>query len=150
MRHTPDSQQSAASPAAGPVPAAGGGAAASEQAQRREYVRVPASCPVELQTADRSVTVETYSIDVSGGGMLLAGPDTLSAGARIAFWLSTGDDRPPISGRGTVVRVGRHGERAVEIDEISDGNRRRLVRFVFDCQRLTRSKALSWKDRHDG
>ena len=40
-----------------------------------------------------------------------------------------------VSGTGKVVRVDSRGRRAVAFEEISEPDRRRLIRFIFDCQR---------------
>ena len=48
----------------------------------------------------------------------------------------------PISGTGKVVRVDAQGHRAVEFESISDLDRRRLVRFIFECQRAERRRGL--------
>ena len=121
----------------------------TERQQQREYVRAPASRPVHMTLADRSVSFDTYSIDLSGGGLLLAGPCALSLGERICFSLTAVEDRPAISGTGSVLRIGPGGECAIEIEQISDGDRRRLVRFVFECQRLERRRELAKEERHE-
>jgi len=46
-----------------------------------------------------------------------------------------------------VVRIDPQGRRAVEFDSISDLDRRRLVRFIFECQRSERRRGLEGDDR---
>jgi hypothetical protein len=110
--------------------------------QQREYVRVQSTRPV-LVTADGSRgTIQTFSVDLSGGGILLAGPSTLKIGEQVQFRLTTVKGSPPIMGVGTVVRTDTQGRRALCFDEIGEGDHRRLVRFIFDCQRAERRRGL--------
>ncbi|HLI32469.1 MAG TPA: PilZ domain-containing protein [Solirubrobacteraceae bacterium] len=111
--------------------------------QRREYVRVRATCPVEVHIAGTSTPIESSSLDLSGGGMLLGGLDHLRVGDHLDFRLNTAPEAPPITGSGTVVRMESDGRRAIAFDSISEGNQRRLVRFLFECQREERRKGLA-------
>ncbi len=119
-----------------------------EQIQQREYVRVRATRPVAVISGSSQSTVQTFSVDLSGGGMLLAGPSTLRVGEQIQFRLTTAQGNPPVSGVATVVRADSQGRRAVYFDEISEGDHRRLVRFIFDCQRAERRRGLEEGRRH--
>ncbi|HXA55714.1 MAG TPA: PilZ domain-containing protein [Solirubrobacteraceae bacterium] len=112
-----------------------------ELLQEREYVRVQATRPV-MVSGSRGSSCQTFSVDLSGGGILLAGPTTLKIGEQIEFRLSTAKDGPPIVGLATVVRTDSLGRRAVCFDEIGEGDHRRLVRFIFECQRVERRKGL--------
>jgi hypothetical protein len=114
--------------------------------QRREHVRVRATCPVVIRIAGAPAPVETSSYDISGGGMLLSGLDHLRVGDHLDFRLTTAPDAPPITGSGTVVRMESDGRRAVAFDAISEGNQRRLVRYLFECQREERRKGLALED----
>ncbi|HVR06351.1 MAG TPA: PilZ domain-containing protein [Solirubrobacteraceae bacterium] len=113
-----------------------------EVVQEREYVRVPIARPVTIAAGSSRSSVDTYSVDVSGGGMLLAGPATLKVGERVDFRIATAKGGTPIAGRATVVRIDNHGRRAICFDEISEGDHRRLVKFVFECQRAERRRGL--------
>jgi PilZ domain-containing protein len=117
-----------------------------EVIQDREYVRTQASRPVQLTTGASQSAIRTYSVDISGGGMLLAGPATLKIGERIQFRLSTTKGGAPITGTGTVVRTDSQGHRAIRFDEIGEGDRRRLVRFIFECQRAERRRGLEQRN----
>ncbi len=119
-----------------------------EVIQEREYVRVPATRPVAVSAASGPGSVQTFSVDLSGGGMLLAGPGTLKVGERIGFRLTTAQGGAPIVGTGTVVRTDSQGRRAVCFDEISEGDHRRLVRYIFECQRAERRRGLEQGGRH--
>ena len=90
----------------------------------------------------REWRIQSFTVDVSGGGLLLAGPDTLAIGDELEFSLTITPGVTPVSGRGRVVRVDPQGRRAVEFESISDLDRRRLVRFIFECQRTERRRGL--------
>lgn len=113
-----------------------------ELIQQREYVRIQSTRPVLVLTGGRGGTVQTYSVDISGGGILLAGPSTLKIGEQVEFRLTTAKGSPPIAGVGTVVRTDLQGRRAICFDEIGEGEHRRLVHFIFDCQRAERRRGL--------
>jgi hypothetical protein len=118
-----------------------------ETIQEREYVRVPSTRPVTVTAGSSPSSIQTFSVDVSGGGMLLAGPSTLKIGERVQFRLSTAQGGAPITGSGTVVRADTRGHRAISFDEIGEGDHRRLVRYIFECQRAERRRGL---ERSDG
>ena len=61
----------------------------------------PCSC-----TADRTRgPVQSYTVDLSGGGFLLAGPDSLKIGDEVEFQLTLTPGVLLISGTGRVVRI---------------------------------------------
>lgn len=111
-----------------------------EVIQRRDWVRVRAPQPVVLALVGDGGLIASHSIDVSGGGMLLSGPETLELDDRVRFRLHLDDLAPPIKGRGRVVRHGSGEQRGIVFEEISRKDRERLVHFVFDRQRLERAK----------
>jgi c-di-GMP-binding flagellar brake protein YcgR len=108
--------------------------------QRRDDVRVEAMVPVTLRLGDDdgATKLRTYTLDVSGGGFLIAGPDSLAIGERVQVALKLPDDPEPLDVLVTVVRETEAGLRGVAIDAISPHDERRLVRFVFDRQRVAR------------
>jgi hypothetical protein len=114
-----------------------------EVLQEREYVRIRAARPVLVFRAGGGEQVQSFTVDVSGGGLLLAGPDTLRPGEELTFTLSLTPGVAPVTGSGRVVRVDAQGRRAVEFTSISDLDRRRLVRFIFECQRTELRRGLS-------
>lgn len=104
-----------------------------EVLQQREYVRVRAARPVLVYWG--STPINSYSVDISGGGVLLAASDTLEIGEEVQFRLTVTPGSVPIAGVGEVVRSDRRGRRAISFDSIGEGDRRRLIRFIFECQR---------------
>jgi hypothetical protein len=113
-----------------------------EVLQQREYVRINSARPVLVYCGRDQDRVQSFTVDVSGGGLLLAGPDTLAVGEQVSFRLTLTPGVLPISGTGRVVRIDAQGHRAVEFESISDLDRRRLVRFIFECQRAERRRGL--------
>jgi c-di-GMP-binding flagellar brake protein YcgR len=102
---------------------------------------------VLVYSAREGTRIQSFTVDVSGGGLLLAGPDTLGVGEELTFQLTLTPGVTPVSGKGRVVRVDGRGRRAVEFESISDLDRRRLVRFIFECQREERRRGLDGDDR---
>lgn len=113
-----------------------------EVLQEREFVRIRSARPVLVVCSGVGGSVQSYTVDVSGGGLLLAGPETLRVGDELTFRLTLTEGVTPVTGSGRVVRVDAQGRRAVEFTSISDLDRRRLVRFIFECQRDERRRGL--------
>lgn len=113
-----------------------------EVLQEREYVRIRSARPVLVYSVREQQQVQSYTVDVSGGGLLLAGPETLRVGEEIKFRLTLTPGELPISGSGHIVRTDGQGRLGLVFDEISDLDRRRLVRFIFECQRAERRRGL--------
>jgi hypothetical protein len=108
--------------------------------QRREFVRVIATQPVRLESEDGSLLFETVTHDISGGGMLIKVPRhvTLPQGD-IYFVLSLAPEPTEdqtVSGMARVVRTRDDDKAAIDFRAISHSNQERLIRFVFECQRL--------------
>lgn len=119
-----------------------------EVLQEREYVRVKSARPVLVYVGRDQRQISSYTVDVSGGGFLLAGPDTLRVAEQIRFQLTIAPGAPPILGTGQVVRTDAQGRRSVAFTSISDLDQRRLVRFIFECQRAERRRGLDSEDRY--
>jgi hypothetical protein len=119
-----------------------------EVQQQRDYVRVKANRPVLVYFGHDRQPIESYAVDLAGGGLLLAGPDVLEIGEDIEFQLTLVSGSEPIEGTGTVVRSDVHGRRAISFNEMSEPNRRRLVRFIFDCERAERRRMLEADERN--
>ena len=110
-----------------------------EVEQRRRFVRVRVSRPVRVaRTADGSVS-DTFALDLSGGGLLLAGPDRFQPGEHVSFRLRLESGGEPIEGYARVVRVAGSGNPALTFDSIKPADRERLIHFIFDCERRARA-----------
>ncbi len=62
-----------------------------EVLQQREYVRIRSSRPLLVYSARDRNQIQSFTVDVSGGGLLLAGPDTLQLGEEVTFRLTPRD-----------------------------------------------------------
>lgn len=110
-----------------------------EVEQRRRFVRVRVSRPVRVaRTADGRVS-HTFALDLSGGGLLLAGPDRLNPGEHVSFRLRLESGSEPIEGYARVVRLAGSGHPALTFDSIKPADRERLIHFIFDCERRARA-----------
>jgi hypothetical protein len=112
----------------------------AEIVQRREFVRVEAVQPVVLSEEDAAEPVDAHALDLSGGGMLLNGPETLELDTCLRFRLHLGADKDPIEGKARVVRSAEDGRRGLVFDQISGTDRQRLIHFIFECQRIALAK----------
>jgi c-di-GMP-binding flagellar brake protein YcgR len=102
--------------------------------QRRQYARADAVIPVRVWS-DGGEELDAFTLNVSGGGLLLNGGEALSIGDVVWFELELGD--VPLGGRARVVREDADGGRGLQID-VPEKGRDRLVRFVFDRHRKER------------
>jgi hypothetical protein len=119
-----------------------------EVLQEREYVRIKSARPALVYGLPDQIPVQSYTVDLSGGGFLLAGPDSLRIGDEVQFQLTLTPGVLLISGTGKVVRVDNRGRRAVAFESITELDRRRLIRFIFECQRSERQRGLETDDRY--
>ena len=107
---------------------------------RRANVRVDAQRPVIAYVgADRN-QVLTYTLDLSAGGMLVAGLDNLDVGDTFEFELTLDPDEDPITGAATVVRTANE-TCAVSFRGLGNDDEKRLVKYIFEFQRGEESAA---------
>jgi c-di-GMP-binding flagellar brake protein YcgR len=118
--------------------------------QRREFVRLKGKRPVLMYIGRDRQPIRSYAVDLAGGGLLLAGPDVLRIGEQIEFQLTLSPESEPVVGVGTVVRSDVEGHRAIAFSEMSDLNRRRVVRFIFERERAERRRMLEADERDGG
>jgi hypothetical protein len=107
--------------------------------QRRDFVRVDAPTEVVVET-DAFYPFLVHTVDVSGGGMLLTGADVLDPDETVNFAITLDPLAPPIEGVARVVRARETGERGLVFEQISEDDRQRLIRFVFECMRIARAR----------
>jgi len=121
--------------------------------QRREFVRVPVmfdaqiACNPATQDASADEWVTVVASDISGGGIGLFiwnkdVPAWLLARRRIRVAMPIGQDGSTVKVMGQVVRLEKPDEGptdgvnvGVKFIEISESERRVIIRFVFDRQR---------------
>jgi hypothetical protein len=112
----------------------------AEVIQRRAFVRVHTPQQVTIIPDAPGNGLSVYTVDLSGGGMLLSRAPGLRVGDAVAFEISLGDQSPPIEGVARVVRVPDDTRRALAFERIDEGDRERLISFVFARMRDTRAK----------
>jgi hypothetical protein len=106
----------------------------AEDIQRRQFVRVEATSTVEVRRPGRT-PVSTFTVNVSGSGFLLAGPDDATVGDQFDLTVKLAEDEEPFDAMGEVVRITGNGHLGVHIVEIGEPDRERLVHYVFERQR---------------
>ena len=111
----------------------------AEVLQRRDFVRVLAPQPLTF-ISDEESRHRVHPVDLSGGGMLLADAEGLEVDQTIHFAISIVTTELPIEGIARVVRIREDGKRALTFEQISDYDRQRLIRFVFECMRSARAR----------
>lgn len=105
-----------------------------EDIQRRQFVRVEATCIVEVRRQGRD-PIPTFTVNVSGSGFLLAGPDDLEEGDLVELSVRLNEGQPPLEVKGEVVRITGDGHRGVHITDIAENDRERLIHYAFERQR---------------
>ena len=118
--------------------------------QRRNFVRVTALYPVTFQTVTREGLSDSYKgtmLDLSGGGMRFLTEERVDNRSLLYVQLAlpNGDLQTPVR----VCRVEKTEDSkpqrycvSIEFHEISDRDRDRIIRCVFDLQRAMRKKGL--------
>jgi c-di-GMP-binding flagellar brake protein YcgR len=114
----------------------------AELIQRRGFARVDVGVPVSVSVDDVTPPVTLESLDLSGSGARLCPPapgeGDLDIGRMVWLEISISEGDEPIQARGTVLRDLDDGSKGVHFDYIPDNDRDRLVRFLFERQRLMR------------
>jgi hypothetical protein len=105
-----------------------------EVIQRRQFVRIETTTTVTLTRGDGR-TDKTYTLNLSGAGFLLGGPADLEMDETIKADIDVGEEEPAVHCRGRVVRETGEGHKGVRIEMIEEGDRERLIHFVFERQR---------------
>ncbi len=107
--------------------------------QRRDYARVDAVVSVSYE-GRAGQRIDTHTTNLSGGGFALASPEDIELGDRLHFTLYLTEDGglAPLELFGQAVRKTDGAGIGVAIVEIAPPDRERLIRFVFDRERLAR------------
>jgi hypothetical protein len=111
-----------------------------ELIQRREFVRIDAMVPCTYQPmGPTGWTAETTTINVSGGGFMISGREGLRDGEVCTFTLHLDGEREAgeLECDGQVVRE-TAGGLGIQITQIDEDERERLIRWVFARERLSR------------
>lgn len=112
----------------------------AELVQRREFVRVTAAKRIVLEDEEGELIAKALTVDISGGGLLVKLPRSaeLPTEGRIHFALYLGltDYDDQVSGTVRVVRRRPENQVALAFVDISRNDQERLIRFVFERQRV--------------
>ena len=107
--------------------------------QRREFVRIDAMVPVSYKPIGvTGWTAETTTINVSGGGFMISGREGLRIDQIMEFTLLLDGDSKEAGTLEVVGRVAREtpGGLGIEITQIDERERERLIRWVFARERM--------------
>jgi PilZ domain len=111
-----------------------------DMVQRREFVRVTVAKRVVLEDAEGEVFTEGLTVDISGGGMLVnvRKPEAVPDDQEIYFALYLGltDYDDQVTGLANIVRRHADGRIGLGYKDISRRDQERLIRFVFERQRV--------------
>jgi hypothetical protein len=113
-------------------------ASSVELVQRRAYVRVVAAKRLVLEDGD--LVAEGLTVDISGGGMLAQLPRSaevpLNTTLFFSLFLGLTDYDDQVSGTVQIVRRNDDNQIALEFEHIAHRDQERLIRFVFERQRV--------------
>lgn len=111
-----------------------------EVVQRREFVRVTAAKRIVFEDDEGDVIADALTVDISGGGLLVQIPRSkeLPTEGSIYFTLYLGltDYDDQVNGTVRVVRRKDDNQYALAFVHISRADQERLIRFVFERQRV--------------
>lgn len=119
-----------------------------DRVQRRNFVRVPAYYPVSFRYVNRqglSDPIKGTMLDLSGGGMRFQTVEKVDRGAILLANLDLPSGIMQVSAR--VCRVDKIEDSknysiSVDFYQITERERDRIIRCVFDLQRTMRKKGL--------
>jgi len=112
----------------------------AEVVQRREFVRVTAAKRIVFEDEEGDVIADALTVDISGGGLLVQVPRSkdLPNEGSIYFTLYLGltDCDDQVNGTVYIVRRKQDNQFALAFQHISRADQERLIRFVFERQRV--------------
>ena len=108
-----------------------------EVIQRRQFVRIETSTGVTI-TRENGGRETGHTLNLSGAGLLLTGVGALEMDELIKLDIDVGEEDPDVHARGRVVRQPNAGQYGVRFEMIEEGDRERLIHFVFERQRVER------------
>ncbi|HWQ43414.1 MAG TPA: PilZ domain-containing protein [Desulfosporosinus sp.] len=116
--------------------------------QRRNFVRVPAVYPVTFRMVTREGISDIYTgtmLDLSGGGMRFLVEEQIDNKSLIYVHLTLPNEDLQTPARVTRVQKIEDSKRyvvSVEFHDLSERERDRIIRCVFEIQRAIRKKGL--------
>jgi hypothetical protein len=113
--------------------------------QRREFIRADHVTQVNLFKVDDddAIAEAGWSINISGGGLLVRGFQHIDVGDRlhVDMMLEPGGRRIVAAGR--VVRATGEGHHGIQFTDVADADRDALVEFAYLIERARREMAIS-------
>ena len=106
--------------------------------QARAHIRAEVNVEVLLRHVFTGERQKTTTIDLSGGGALLAGVAGGREGDTYDFEIEMPEHEPPVKGRLKVVRFTSAMGAGVQFSEVSEPDQGRLVRHVANVQAAAR------------
>lgn len=107
----------------------------AERIQRREWVRVEAVVPVRVHAVDEPIDGETTTVNVSGGGILVADKWHMPMGIDVRVEVQTEPGAEPVRALGRVVRDPGNDQKGIRFVDIGREDEERLVRFIRERER---------------
>jgi PilZ domain-containing protein len=113
--------------------------------QRREFIRADHVAQVNLFKLDDedAIAEAGWSINVSGGGLLVRGFGHIAVGDRLHVDMMLESGGPRIVAEACVVRVTAEDHHGIQFTEIADVDRDGLVEFAYHIERARREMAIS-------
>ena len=105
-----------------------------EVIQRRQFVRIETTTTVTVTRPDGTKEVAS-TLNLSGAGLLLGGVTGLAMDDLVKLDIDVGEEEPEVHARGRVVREPGPRQAGVRFEMIEEGDRERLIHFVFERQR---------------
>jgi c-di-GMP-binding flagellar brake protein YcgR len=125
-----------------------------KKVQQRAFVRFDIALPVTLEYSisgaenPEKKTMNTISKDISGGGIQIISQELLRSGTGVDLTLQLSDGGGMVQVKGEVVRVTKpQADRplfwiGIRFVGIKEGNRDKIIRFIFKKQLERRQKGL--------
>lgn len=114
-----------------------------EVVQGRAHVRVRAECAITLVRGHDGEELHTTTVDLSGGGALIAAAGHYLLEDELAFELFVGRGAGsdpgglggvPVTGTAQVARIDARGRMGLYFSDITPADRWRLIRYTLECQ----------------
>ena len=119
------------------VPQLRGLPALVDVAQRREFARVDAVLEVSIASAPGATEqITAAAVNISGSGAVVSNLGGMAIGDSVSLSLQLAPADPPILISGRIVRAFGEHLRAIHFELLHPSDRERIVRYVFERQRL--------------
>ncbi len=126
-------------------------------AERRQYARIGVSIPVKYKSASSRIWSETFTLNISAGGVLMATTDELKIGDELKMQVLLPAEKKPIEATGKVVWKKPTGELSefdakninaksfagiefAKFTKIDEDNTIKIMAFVYEHLHETQSK----------